>query len=505
MGSLGAFGCVPTSPFVCQEDEQCVRHGQSGTCEAPGWCAFGDEDCPSGKRYGTVAGDHSGACVDPMTGGGTTSESADASGSSAPSTSSPTTGSGPGSGGGSSSDDDGTGPQPGTCSDGKVDPGETCDDGNAEVGDGCNPDCRPSGELVWSRNYDAAGEDDIAWDLVLDEHRIVLSGEQSDGGEQEIVVVAYDGEGEQSWASTAPNPGGSSDRGHAIAVGHDALWVGGQVRVDGSTYPALCRFDRDGTYGWMTVGQTSGTGRAVRIVQDRVAFGGALGWGSSARMFVSLHVPEDGAVDGTVVTGDPASRTNDIAVGPGGDLHVTGLRGANTSSAADLFLDRLGPSGFESVLVVPSRFGLGEGQALVAGPSGDLFVGGYLRSHVDLEEIAPRDTWVGRVTPGGRLVWSDEFGSADEDASDEVEAIALTPEGDLVAVGFVDGAEHDFWIRRLSPDGDVKWTWTDDVAGGNDSVRGVAVSADGSIYVGGETQPDGPGGDFDIWVARFTP
>lgn len=48
----------------CARDEQCVRGGDDGRCEATGWCSLGDRTCDTGRRYvDDYAGDASGTCV----------------------------------------------------------------------------------------------------------------------------------------------------------------------------------------------------------------------------------------------------------------------------------------------------------------------------------------------------------------------------------------------------------------------------------------------------------
>lgn len=47
--------------FQCLDDPQC----DDGFCEPTGYCSFDDPDCPSGRRYGDLAGgDLGGTCVD---------------------------------------------------------------------------------------------------------------------------------------------------------------------------------------------------------------------------------------------------------------------------------------------------------------------------------------------------------------------------------------------------------------------------------------------------------
>jgi hypothetical protein len=62
--------------FACSDDEDCAGGASDGICVAAGACAFPDDDCPSGHRYGDHAGQLSGECVPPFddtTGGDDTS------------------------------------------------------------------------------------------------------------------------------------------------------------------------------------------------------------------------------------------------------------------------------------------------------------------------------------------------------------------------------------------------------------------------------------------------
>jgi hypothetical protein len=62
-GAALAAGCLRTSPYACQRDDQCG----AGTCEptADGrrFCAAADTTCASGRRFGDTAADLAGACT----------------------------------------------------------------------------------------------------------------------------------------------------------------------------------------------------------------------------------------------------------------------------------------------------------------------------------------------------------------------------------------------------------------------------------------------------------
>lgn len=60
--TLACPGCG-AGLFACFSDEDCQGDGTAGTCAAAGACAFPDEECESGQRYGDHAGDMSGRCV----------------------------------------------------------------------------------------------------------------------------------------------------------------------------------------------------------------------------------------------------------------------------------------------------------------------------------------------------------------------------------------------------------------------------------------------------------
>lgn len=96
--TLGAIlgACTESGAFVCSGDDSC---GSGGICEADGWCSFADEECNSGRRYGSESGAQSGQCVVSMdmgtSSGGvvTTGAHGETSSTDAPTSSPPSSGS----------------------------------------------------------------------------------------------------------------------------------------------------------------------------------------------------------------------------------------------------------------------------------------------------------------------------------------------------------------------------------------------------------------------------
>lgn len=68
VAGLWVAACVP-STFHCERSEQCLREGIVGECIEPyGACAFLAPECPSGRRFGDLAGDGLGGTCTPSDG-----------------------------------------------------------------------------------------------------------------------------------------------------------------------------------------------------------------------------------------------------------------------------------------------------------------------------------------------------------------------------------------------------------------------------------------------------
>ena len=75
---------------------------------------------------------------------------------------------------------------------------------------------------------------------------------------------------------------------------------------------------------------------------------------------------------------------------------------------------------------------------------------------------------------------------------------------DVIACGFTTALAQDARVWKLSPEGELRWTWTWAEPWPNDDVaRAVAVRGDGDIVVvGGRTADDGA---TDAWIVRLAP
>jgi hypothetical protein len=275
-------------------------------------------------------------------------------------------------------------------------------------------------------------------------------------------------------------------------MGVNSRWVG--------------RFDADGGFiGSEVLGP--GVGDAVEAAPG----GGAVVAGFAGDSFTTAVIwagayDATGAFAGEMLgASGEADRARAIVIADEATMFAAGNRGTDINNLADLVVDGVDVSGFTELLRVAPKAGVADAQAIAIGNGDDLFVGGYLQVAVMGPDAGPRDAYVARITQAGDVVWTDVHGTAATEYSDEVEAIAIAPNEDVVVAGFLNAGTaeaSDLWVRRYTADGDVRWDATIDV-GVAEILRGIAFSPGGQLAVAGEVQGDD--GYRNLWVARVAP
>lgn len=117
------------------------------------------------------------------------------------------------------------------------------------------------------------------------------------------------------------------------------------------------------------------------------------------------------------------------------------------------------------------------------------------------------DAWVAKFSPTGALLWLRQMGTAD---TEQATAVSTDKAGNVFVAGSSerqDGAgQGDAWVAKYAANGKLQWqrrlaTPVFDIA------LGAAASADGGVYVCGNTAGALAAanlGDFDAWIARYS-
>lgn len=478
VAAIGATQCVDVQPFVCAGPDDCRRGDERGLCEATGHCSYEDDTCPSGRRYSDLAGALANACTESNDATSTTMlpGEADASVSSS-------------SVDASSANASSSGSVP-LCGDGVLDPDEECDDGNDRDGDGCNASCVRSGALLWSHAVaGSAGLLDSGQSIaMLASGDAVVVGWMHDAKTGEDVWVSrWRPDGEQVWSRTYGNPS-ANDRGFGVTQASSAdVFVGGFVRENGSRRAWVGLVSPDGE----TVAEVRLTGQEVQALSafnNRIV---AVGHRAGGAFVEALQL------QGESVWRVETNEANDIFYA----IHTTSTESAYVAgrTMGDAWLALATPTG---ITTIDARDGPASevdwAQAVLA--VGDRVVTAGLL----VGELAG-DIWIGGYDPSivGPPVWEFERCGEANEVQEEAEALAIAPDGDLVAAGFSTLDDRDAWIARLTLKGECVWERTYPEIEGDSTARGLAIGPDGTMWVTGDVS--GPDGTIDAWVAAFSP
>ncbi len=142
---------------------------------------------------------------------------------------------------------------------------------------------------------------------------------------------------------------------------------------------------------------------------------------------------------------------------------------------------------------------------LAVGPNGDIYVTGRSRNRFDSSRMSDWDIATVRMTVDGDTVWTQRFdGPAHKD--DQGVGVAVDAEGCCFVAGKAtfEPPGTDIVLLKYGPDGDL--LWERDISGaerGNDMAVGVLADADGRCYLYGALY--NKGASFDYATACFSP
>ena len=221
-----------------------------------------------------------------------------------------------------------------------------------------------------------------------------------------------------------------------------------------------------------------------------------------------------GAADGqTDATG--------VATDAGGNAYVAGytwgrLDGYSNAGRTDAFVGKLDADGND---LWAAQLGTAEHDSaagVAVDALGNVYVTGSTGAGLDGNASAGGvDAFIVKFDGNGNKLWSRQFGTGSDDRA---YGLSVDGAGDLIVAGYTDGdlggagnaGSTDLFVAKYDGDGNRLWihqmgtqAW--------DGARGVAVDADGNIYVtgstfgglDGNTNGNGTWGSWDLFLIKF--
>jgi hypothetical protein len=206
-----------------------------------------------------------------------------------------------------------------------------------------------------------------------------------------------------------------------------------------------------------------------------------------------------------------------VALDDGGNIYVVGqtfgtLPGQTSAGGWDAFIRKYNPAGDE---VWTRQFGGGGGESAASvrvDHAGNAYVVGGTRAALPGQtNIGDYDAFITKWDNAGNPVWVRQFGTV---AEDYALTVVLAANGDPVVAGETGGllagaasaGGLDAFVRRYDPAGKVVWT-RQFGSGDDDYAVGAAVGPSGDVFVVGTTRGTLPGqtskGDTDAYIVAF--
>jgi hypothetical protein len=374
----------------------------------------------------------------------------------------------------------------------------------------------------------AAGDGDVRWSRTFhlnsvssDEPRaiavdaagsvfVVGRSDTRSADSTDLVVLKYLADGTPAWSVRYHYV--LIDVATAVVVdGAGGCYVAGYSSRGAANLDFLVvHYDTDGNESWLTRlnGAADGNDAANALVADGAGHLYAAGytWTGAVDQEAYWLVKLDAATGDTVWTrtyngaagvGDPRDdRANALALGPGGNVYVTG-RAGEAGTWYDATTVAWDPAGNRLWV---NRFDAGHNSTDAAGEiavdaAGNVYCGGVTYEYFNDSEL---DFLLFRINAGGALDWQRVYDSGvNED--DSCTGLVLDAAGNVYATGIgYDNSGCPDWVTlKYSPSGVRRWLNIVGVYDEDDYANAILLDSRGAIYVGGMDYYEG-GEDFAV-------
>lgn len=362
---------------------------------------------------------------------------------------------------------------------------------------------RANGSEAWAVQYDGAGEDDVATAIAVDDLGNVYITGRSENSEydDDFVTVKYDSLGGEVWAARYAGPSGD-DHPRALAVGDS-----GVVYVTGGNAVrefVTVKYGPNGDERWVVTrpGAFLPDGGGWGVAVDDSGYVYVAGrardpWPFDDYEYMTVkYDPAGGERWAAAYEGDDDEYDNqylcDLVIDESGNSYVTGwnVGEATGKTIATVKYNAAGVEEWVALYTGPEggAWMLGLSCDIALGAAGDLWVTGPI-----IADETTIDYLVVKYDTAGNEIWDTTY-NGPGDGWDEPVGVVPDGAGGAFVAGTSRGSpnEDDFATVRYDAAGTELWVARyllgDQLPPRADDIpRDIAVGADGSIYVTGES------------------
>lgn len=357
--------------------------------------------------------------------------------------------------------------------------------------------------LQWIQTYNGSGNSaDFGNGVALapDGSVCVVGGTTDWEYNTKLLLQQYSPAGILLWTKTYAGSGYrifTSDEGYGVAVAGDgSIYVTGRTMLGARVYYLLLqKYSSTGELLWTkTHKESASAGFGVTIAGD----GSVYVTGSTGGNLLLQKYSASGILRWTKT--QSAAVGNGVAVATDGGVYVVGTARAVGEQKTNLLLKRYSPGGRLRWTRMFNGASNGDdyGHGAAIAPSGNVYVvGGTSRRDESF------DLLVQKYSPAGTLLWKKTYNGADN-LRDGGSSAAIAANGGVYVAGYseVSGQKDNLLLQKYSPSGIARQTHSyDGATSGVDCATGVAVAAEGSVYVTGFTHVEGQ--DYNLLLLKY--
>jgi len=267
----------------------------------------------------------------------------------------------------------------------------------------------------------------------------------------------------------------------------------------GETDVWVLKLDSSGDIEWQRAysGSNSDTAKSIQQTNDGgyIVAGYTYSFGAEESDVLILKLSSSGDVEWQrTYGGSDGERVESIKQTNDGGYIVAGSTNANGAGLSNILILKLDSRGD---IEWQKTYGESSGDrafSIQQAPDGGYIVAGYTYSF----GAGERDFWVLKLSPDGNVEWQRSYGGANNDTA---HSIQKTADGGYIAAGYTysfGAGRDDFWVLKLDQVGNVEWEHT---YGGSNWDRAFSIQqiSGGEYLVSGYTWSYGDGlSDFFV-------